>query len=74
MNHTEEPQIFKECCDTALTGGRRLGGVNGGHELSTGKNSQLIIFHESVGENKMKIPFMVECLREQLSIVLTHGR
>lgn len=49
-------------------------GVNGGHELSTGKNSQLIIFHESVGENKMKIPFMVECLREQLSIVLTHGR
>lgn len=73
MNHTEEPEIFKECCDTALTGGGRLG-VKGGHELSTGKNSQLIIFHKSVGENKMKIPFMVECLREQLSIVLTHGR
>lgn len=26
MNHTEEPQIFKECCDIALTEGVRLGG------------------------------------------------
>lgn len=37
-----------------------------------GKISQIITFHKSLGENKIKIPFMVECLREQLSIVLTH--
>lgn len=48
-------------------------GAEGWKWTVKGRIPQLIIFHKSIGENKMKIPFM-ECLREQLSIVLTHGR
>lgn len=68
---TRTTQIFTEYYDMLLLGVEGWGAEEWKWTVM-GKISQIITFHKSLGENKIKIPFMVECLREQLSIVLTH--